>query len=87
LFSASVNSDPCADTLPSAGEIRAWLVDAGHDDAVARVATADDPAPARSIVYAVRIGSACVVGHLSTAGSTARAYVVGKLPNGDCLAN
>ncbi len=75
----------CANTLPSAGEIRAWLVDAGHDNAVARIATEDDPAPAGSIVYAVRIGSACVVGHLSTSGSTARALVLGRLPNGDCL--
>jgi len=51
--------------LPGADEIRTWLVEAGHEGAVVRTTTVDDPAPAGSIVYAVRVGSACVVSFMA----------------------
>ena len=78
---------PCTGTdfLPSVNEVRAWLMDAGHDEAVVRPATADDPAPAGSIVYAVGVGPDCIVGHLAAGGTTSRAYVLGTLPSGTCL--
>jgi hypothetical protein len=71
--------------LPGADEIRSWLFEAGHEDAVARIATVEDPAPARSVVYAVRVGSACVVGHQHDGEAAARSYVLGTLPGGGCL--
>ena len=71
--------------LPGADEIRSWLFEAGHEGAVVRIATVEDPAPAGSIVYAVRVGSACVVGHQHDGEAAARSYVLGTLPGGGCL--
>ncbi|WP_141910770.1 hypothetical protein [Micromonospora sp. A202] len=67
--------------------IRRALTAAGFTDIVVRPAGPADPAPRHAIVYAVRAGAGCVVGHLDGGGRSAgRPQAVGALPHGRCLA-
>jgi hypothetical protein len=60
---------------------RRALVDAGFDDVTVRQARPDDPAPAGTVIYAAAVGPACIV--LVSNGSE---QILGKLPDGHCLA-
>lgn len=77
---------PCAERILPADptEVRRQLADAGYADAVVRAYRDGDPAPAGSLVYAVRAGTACLLGYLprDTAGQV---RAVGPLPDGSCL--
>ncbi len=68
---------------PSVQELQDWLVETGYPRAYARTAGGDDPAPAGSVLYGVRVGSACVLGHVGADGSDNT--VLGALPDGTCL--
>jgi hypothetical protein len=69
---------------------RASLARVGFPDAVVRIARPDDPAPAGSLLYAVRVESACVVGHIEGIprgypSPDGRQDVLGLLPGGRCV--
>ncbi|RSM90594.1 hypothetical protein DMH04_03785 [Kibdelosporangium aridum] len=65
---------------------KAWstVFRAGYEDAVIRLARADDPAPPGTMVYGIPVGSGCVVGYRSDSGDSGN--VAGVLPEGGCLA-
>lgn len=72
------------ETPPTAGGLRAALTEAGFSGPVVRETRLYDPAPFGAIVYAVRAGSACLVGYIeSSFSSTIEA--VGRLRDGSCL--
>jgi hypothetical protein len=57
-----------------------------YTDPVVHIASADDPAPAGALLYAVRIDRACVIGFMQQAPDGAGSLgVSGLLPNGTCL--
>ena len=60
------------------------LVEAGYPLAVARLARPDDPAPRSSVLYAVPLNEACIVGHIQAAGGDS-ARPLAPLPDGRCL--
>jgi hypothetical protein len=60
---------------------RRALVAAGFEDVTVRQARPDDPAPAGTTIYAAAVGPACIV--LVEGGSE---QILGKLPDGHCLA-
>ncbi|SMD19617.1 hypothetical protein [Kibdelosporangium aridum] len=64
---------------------KAWsaVFRAGYEDAVIRLARADDPAPAETMVYGISVGPGCVIGYVSTSGGSSN--VAGVLPEGGCL--
>lgn len=65
---------------------RMWLGRTGASDGTARLARLDDPAPAGSLLYAARVGGACIVGHVQSVPLGAGSHmVVGSLPDGSCL--
>ncbi|MEV0426478.1 hypothetical protein [Micromonospora sp. NPDC050495] len=67
--------------------VRRAISAAGYPDIDVRQAQPTDPAPRDAIVYAVRAGGGCVVGHLATGGrGGGQRRVLGTLPNGQCLA-
>ncbi|WP_285795580.1 hypothetical protein [Micromonospora sp. NBRC 107095] len=71
----------------TADRVRQALTAAGFTDIVVRPAGPADPAPRSAIVYAVRAGAGCVVGHLDGGGRSAgQPQAVGALPHGRCLA-
>jgi hypothetical protein len=63
--------------------LRAALLAAGLPDSAARPARRLDPAPAGSLLYAVDVGPACVLGYDLSGGGDR--WVVGRLPDGHCL--
>ncbi|MFU8876019.1 hypothetical protein [Micromonospora sp. SL4-19] len=68
-------------------QVRQALTVAGFADVTVRTAGQADPAPRDTIVYAVPIGTGCVVGHLAASGQGAgQQGVLGTLPDGRCLA-
>ncbi|MFI6763475.1 hypothetical protein ACIBF5_30560 [Micromonospora sp. NPDC050417] len=78
---------PCAvrGIPPTVDDVRRALAAAGHPDAVVRAAGATDPAPLGSVLLAVPVGPACVLGHVDGIGGQSTA--VGRLPDGRCLAD
>ncbi|MGC3861232.1 hypothetical protein ACPSM1_13705 [Micromonospora chersina] len=63
-----------------------WLARTGASAVDARLAREGDPAPVGSLLYAARIGTVCVVGHVeSVPGGVGAQRTVGRLPNGNCL--
>lgn len=67
--------------------VRRAITTAGYTDIVVRQAGPVDPAPRDAIVYAVRAGGGCVVGHLEAGGrGGGQRRVLGTLQNGQCLA-
>jgi hypothetical protein len=81
------DAGPCALTVLPADvtEVRGQLAGAGYPDAVVRPYRPDDPAPADSVVYAVRAGDVCLVGYLPS-NRTGQLRAVGPYPDGTCLA-
>ncbi|MET8832763.1 hypothetical protein ABZV78_02430 [Micromonospora sp. NPDC004540] len=66
--------------------VRRAITAAGYTDIVVRQAGSMDPAPRDTIVYAVRAGGGCVVGHLEAGGrGGGQRRVLGTLQNGQCL--
>jgi hypothetical protein len=54
---------PAGRTGPEVDDVRRGLSAAGFPDATVRPATAGDPAPPGSVIYAVRVGDACLIGY------------------------
>lgn len=78
--------EPSPPTDSDLAAVRATLARQGFPDAVVRFARSDDPAPPGALLYAVRVESACVVGHLESVPSGPHQQVVlGLLPDGRCL--
>jgi hypothetical protein len=74
-------------TAQDVQQVRQALLAAGFTDMTVRLATADDPAPAGTLLYAVRAGNACVIEY-DLDRSAPRGLglsVVGRLPDGSCL--
>lgn len=59
------------------------LRDAGFPNATVRMARPGDPAPVGSVLYAVPVGSACILGYDQGGGGSVN--VVGRLLGGRCL--
>jgi hypothetical protein len=82
---------PCAIPMPTAARpgdvdlVRTALDQAGMTGAVVRIASADDPAPRGSLMYAVPAGPACVLGYTLGLTGGGGHSVVGHLPDGTCL--
>jgi hypothetical protein len=67
---------------------RLRLARTGASDTSARLAGPDDPAPVGSLLYAARVGDACIIGHVNTIpGGGGAHHVGGLLPDGRCLAD
>jgi hypothetical protein len=81
-------SFPPTDNPEQATErVQRAITTAGYTDIVVRQAGPMDPAPRDAIVYAVRAGGGCVVGHLEAGGrGGGQRRVLGTLRNGQCLA-
>ncbi|WP_433218392.1 DUF6993 domain-containing protein [Dactylosporangium sp. CS-047395] len=74
-----------APTPADAEAIRLALEQAGFPGAVVRVARDNDPAPHGTILFAVPIGDACLLGY-QAAGSGGGGFTLqGHLPGGRCL--
>jgi hypothetical protein len=74
-------------TAEDVQQVRQALLAAGFTDVTVRLATAQDPAPVGTLLYAVRAGNACVIGN-DLDRSAPRGLglsVVGRLPDGSCL--
>ncbi|WFE26335.1 hypothetical protein O7623_23805 [Solwaraspora sp. WMMD791] len=69
-------------TTPEA--VRQALIAAGFNEPVVRPARFTDPAPAGAILYAVRAGRACLLGHVRSE-TAAPPLIVGRLPDDACL--
>jgi hypothetical protein len=67
-----------------AREVSRGLAAPGHPDAVVRVARSTDPAPAGSIVFAIPMGQACLVGYVHQKGMT-EIRPLGPLSDGTCM--
>jgi hypothetical protein len=80
-FPAQSGSTPSEDVE----RIRQVLVDAGFADVVVRWRKPSDPGPPHSVVYAVPVGTGCVLGAVDAREVTAP-WVLGMLPGGRCLA-
>jgi hypothetical protein len=65
-------------------DVRAGLDQVGYRNATVRVARADDPALRSSILFAVGLEGACLVGFVAT--NTTSWDIVGLLSDGTCLA-
>jgi hypothetical protein len=66
---------------------RLWLARTGASDISARLARPDDPAPSGSLLFAVRVDDACIIGHVDAIPEGGGAHGVGGLlPDGRCLA-
>jgi hypothetical protein len=77
------------DDPPTAAQldrITAALTSAGYTDVAARQARGDDPAPPGATIYSAAVGPACIL--VYQLGRTGRGgeNVVGKRPDGHCLA-
>lgn len=67
----------------SVEDVRAVLELTGPDTAVVRIARDKDPAPTNSVVYAVPLEDACLLGFIDT--ETRQWHIVSQLPGGICL--
>jgi hypothetical protein len=65
---------------------RRALAAAGFEDVTVRQARPDDPAPAGTVVYAAGIGPACIFIVRRTPNSAGTEQILGRLPDGHCLA-
>ncbi|MEJ3743361.1 hypothetical protein WEI85_08750 [Actinomycetes bacterium KLBMP 9797] len=70
-----------ADATPR--DVTRILRDAGYPEAVVRTAREIDPAPPGAVAYAVRAGSACVIGYRQ--GTASGSIPAGTLPGDTCL--
>lgn len=66
---------------------RQSLAREGFPNSAVRIALSDDPAPAGSLLYAVRVGAdTCIVGHvMELPGGGGGGFIGGLLPDGRCL--
>jgi hypothetical protein len=83
--------DPDLADPPGLGDV-AWarqaLRAAGYAGAVVRMATADDPAPVGSLLYAVPVDNLCIIGYGAQRSDLAGSPVAkGQLPDGSCLSS
>ncbi|MFV2009410.1 MULTISPECIES: hypothetical protein [unclassified Micromonospora] len=69
-------------TTPDA--VRRALIASGFTDPAVRPARYTDPAPTGAILYAVRVGRACLLGHVRSE-TAAPPLTVGRLPDESCL--
>ncbi|MFY1696385.1 hypothetical protein [Solwaraspora sp. WMMA2101] len=69
-------------TTPEA--VRQALIAAGFNDPAVRPARYTDPAPAGTILYAVPVGRACLVGYVQSE-TAAPPLIVGRLSDDACL--
>jgi len=76
--------EPCRLPATTPEAVRQALVAAGFNDPVVRPARYTDPAPAGAILYAVRVGRACLLGHVRSE-TAAPPLIVGRLPHDACL--
>ncbi len=77
---------PAGRTGPELEDVRQGLSMAGFADATVRVATAADPAPAGSVIYAVRVGDACLIGYeTGLVPDWSSSSVLGLRHDGRCL--
>jgi hypothetical protein len=80
------NTDSRTAKLPAtAEEVRQRLLRAGYRQVVARPARSYDPAPLGSVVHAVPIGTACLIGYQFTWDHVDADTAMGTLPGGGCL--
>jgi hypothetical protein len=70
----------------TAEEVRQRLTRAGYQGVVARVARADDPAPVGSVLHAVAVGPACLIGFQSTWEQVDGETIMAAGAGGACLA-
>lgn len=77
-------TEPCRLPATTPEAVRQALIASGFGSPVVRSARYTDPAPAGAILYAVRAGHVCLLGHLKSdiAGPV---LIVGRLPDGACL--
>jgi hypothetical protein len=77
---------PCTDRILPADptEVRRQLAAIGYSDAMVRLYRDGDPAPAGSVVYAVKVRDRCLLGYLPT-DRPGQLRAVGPLPDGTCL--
>ncbi len=75
---------PCqlAEPVMSVEELRGILASAGFTDAIVRIARSTDAAPVGSLLYAVPVIEACLVGYVTQQSNV---ELVGRLPGGACL--
>jgi len=77
---------PAGRTGPEIEDVQQGLSAAGFADATVRVATAADPAPAGSVIYAVRVGDACLIGYeTGLVPDWSSSSVLGLRSDGRCL--
>jgi hypothetical protein len=62
------------------------LDEAGFAGATVRIAGVDDPAPRGTILYAVPLDDACLIGYRATLRGGGGYTLAGRLPQGTCLA-
>ncbi|MEV4515615.1 hypothetical protein AB0K00_42485 [Dactylosporangium sp. NPDC049525] len=75
-----------APTSADAAAVQRALRQRGFVDAVARLASANDAAQPGALLYGVRVGDACVVGHLDAPpGGVGGWRIVGLTPQRTCL--
>lgn len=73
-------------TEPDVEKVRRALVAGGYDNAVVRLGRESDPTRPGSLLYAVRVGAACVLGDVSPAPDERfHEWYAGLLPDGRCL--
>ncbi len=65
-------------------EVRQQLARAGYPDAVVRPYRDGDPAPTGSVVYAVKVDGACLLGYLPS-DQSGQLRAVGPLADGTCV--
>jgi len=70
-------------TTPEA--VRQALIAAGFNDPAVRPARYTDPAPAGTILYAVPVGRACLVGYVQSETAAPPPLIVGRLSDDACL--
>jgi hypothetical protein len=66
---------------------RLWLAKTKASDSTARLARPDDPAPVGSLLYAARVGDACIVGHVGSIPGGGAYWIAGLLPGERCLSD
>jgi hypothetical protein len=67
---------------------RRWLARTGASDTTARLARPGDPAPVGSLLWAARVGDACIIGYIDTIpGGGGFFRFAGLLPDGSCLSD
>ncbi|GIM97153.1 hypothetical protein Ato02nite_089460 [Paractinoplanes toevensis] len=69
-------------------QAKAALQEAGYSDNIVRLADSSDPAPPGSLLYAVRVGDICFIGHaaeLPQADGDSYHGIAGQFTDGRCL--